>query len=128
MTRSIVTRAVVAASLGLLAAGLAGCGSRSDAGAPAGSTQVSMIDYRFTPSTFQAKPGSVTFFLVNTGTQPHDVVIADASGKVVAKSEIVQPGSSAVLKVDGVRTGSYEISCDLPGHKQSGMVTKLEVS
>jgi uncharacterized cupredoxin-like copper-binding protein len=128
MTRYLVARAVVAASLGLLAAGLAGCGSRSDAGAPAGSTQVTMVDYRFTPSTLQAKVGSVTFFLINTGTQPHDMVITDASGKVVAKSEIVQPGNSSVVKVDALKAGSYEISCDLPGHKQSGMVTKLDVS
>ncbi|HEY4026634.1 MAG TPA: cupredoxin domain-containing protein [Candidatus Dormibacteraeota bacterium] len=110
----------------LLVAGLAACGG-SAASPPPGSTQVSMIDYRFTPSTFEVKPGSVTFFLINTGTQPHDMLIADPTGRIVARSETVQPGNSAVLTVKSLGAGSYQLYCDIPGHKQSGMVGTLQV-
>jgi plastocyanin len=112
----------------LLAAVGTACGDTGADAPPAGSTKVTMIDYRFTPSTLNAKPGMVTFLLVNTGTQPHDMVVSNASGTVVGRSQIVQPGNSAVLTLNSLTPGSYDVSCDIPGHKDSGMVSKLTVA
>ena len=121
----------------LLLSGLAACGGSgggggsaggAGGGAPAGSIQVGMSEFKFTPSTLQAKSGTVNFLLNNTGTTAHDMVIADAAGKQVAKSELVQPGNQATFTVANVAAGTYTIFCDVPGHRAAGMEGTLTVT
>lgn len=127
--RAARNTARVVAVVGLvLAAAVAGCGNQTTDASPAGSTKVTMIDYRFTPSTLEAKAGTVTFFLINTGTQPHDMVVTSAKGTVLGRSQIVQSGDSATLTLKNLTPGSYDVSCDIPGHKDSGMTSKLNVA
>lgn len=114
--------------LGLAACGGSGGGSGAGGGAPAGSIQVGLSEFKFTPSSLQAKSGTVTFILNNTGTTAHDMVIADSSGKQVAKSELVQPGNQATFTVDNLAAGSYTVFCDVPGHRAAGMQGTLTVS
>ena len=87
-----------------------------------------MTEFKFDPATLSAKSGKVTFFLVNGGSTSHDMVITDASGKQVAKSDLVSPGDSTVFSVDSLAAGTYTVACDLPGHKESGMTATLQVS
>ncbi len=47
--------------------------------------------------------------------------------RIVARSEIVQPGNSAVLAVNDLATSTYQLFCDIPGHKQLGMTGTLKV-
>src|SRR5215472_4371621 len=121
-------KAVVA---GLLVLALAACGGGGGAAAgalqPAGSTKVSMSEFKFTPSTIEVKSGT-TLFLVNDGSAPHDMVVTDASGAVKAKSSIVQPGNSTTLAIDNLPAASYQVYCDVPGHKDAGMTGRLTVS
>jgi len=123
-----VPKAIVA---GLLVLALAACGgsggSASGGGQPAGSTRVSMSDFKYTPSTVDVKSGA-TLFLVNDGSAPHDMVVADASGAVKAKSSLVQPGNSTTFTIDNLPAGSYQVYCDVPGHKDAGMSGRLTVS
>ena len=97
-------------------------------GQPAGSIKVTMSEYKFDPTPLSTKAGKVDFFLVNAGTISHDMVIADSSGKVIAKSELVQAGDSRVFSIDNLSSGSYQVYCDLAGHKESGMVDTLAVT
>jgi uncharacterized cupredoxin-like copper-binding protein len=121
-------RAVVA---GLLVLALVACGAGGGAAAgadqPAGSTKVSMSEFKFTPSTIEVKPGT-TLFLINDGTAPHDMVVADASGAIKARSSMVQPGNSTRFAIDNLPAGGYQVYCDVPGHKDSGMTGRLTVS
>lgn len=87
-----------------------------------------MTEFKFDPSSLSAKSGKVTFFLVNSGSTSHDMVIADGSGNQVAKSDLVSPGDSSVFTVDNLAAGTYSVFCDLPGHKESGMTATLQVS
>jgi uncharacterized cupredoxin-like copper-binding protein len=112
----------------LLAAVVAACGDRGANAPPTGSTRITMIDYRFTPKTLDAKTGTVTFFLINTGTQPHDMVVTSANGTVLGRSQIVQSGDSATLTLKNLTTGAYDVTCDIPGHKDNGMTSKLNVA
>ena len=109
---------------------LSGCGGGGNAGAqPAGSTKVSMTEFKFTPSDVSVPAGKVVFFLVNDGNgTSHDLVIQDSSGKTVAKSELVSAGDSVVLTVDNIAAGTYTILCDQPGHEASGMKGTLTVT
>jgi uncharacterized cupredoxin-like copper-binding protein len=110
---------------------LSGCGGGGgNAGAqPAGSTKVSMTEFKFTPSDISVPAGKVVFFLVNDGNgTSHDMVIHDSSGKTIAKSELVSAGDSTVLTVDNIAAGTYTIVCDQPGHEASGMKGTLTVT
>lgn len=110
----------------LLTAFLAACGgSGGGGGQPAGSTKVSLSEFKFTPASLDVKAGKVVLYIVNEGSLSHDLVLTDGSGKQVAKSELVQPGNSALLTIDSLAAGSYTFFCDVPGHRDSGMEGKL---
>lgn len=102
-----------------------GGGAGGGGGQPAGSTKVSLSEFKFAPSTIEVKSGTVQLFLVNSGTTPHDMVVVDSTGKQLGKSELIQPGNSSLFKLDGVPAGTYDVFCDLPGHRESGMQGKL---
>jgi uncharacterized cupredoxin-like copper-binding protein len=125
---SAPTAGALAVVAGLLLATLAACGGGSGAAAqPAGSTKVSMSEFEFTPHAVAVKSGA-TLFLVNDGSVAHDLVVADSGGAVKAKSSLVQPGNSATLTLNDLPAGDYRLSCDVPGHKEAGMVGTLTVT
>ena len=112
--------------VGILAIGfLVACGG---SGQPAGSISVTMTEYKFDPSTINAKAGSVEFWLINSGTTAHDMLITDSSGNVVGRSELVTAGDTFDFKVSNLSAGTYQFYCDVPGHKESGMVGTLTVT
>jgi len=99
---------------------LAACGG-SSGGQPAGSTKVTLTEYKFDPSTISVTHGKVVFFLVNGGTISHDLIVTDSSGTRMAGSELISAGDSAVLTIDDLPAGTYTFLCDQPGHEQAGM-------
>ena len=99
---------------------LAACGG-SSGGQPAGSTKVTLTEYKFDPSTISVTHGKVVFFLVNGGTISHDLIVTDSSGTRMAGSELISAGDSAVLTIDNLPAGTYTFLCDQPGHEQAGM-------
>jgi uncharacterized cupredoxin-like copper-binding protein len=108
---------------------LAGCGGGSSTAQPAGSTKVSMTEFKFTPSDIQVPAGKVVFYLVNDGNgTSHDMAIRDATGKIIGKSELVSAGDSTVFTVDNIAAGTYTIFCDQAGHEASGMHGVLTVT
>jgi plastocyanin len=117
--RAALLSAAVFAALAVASCG--GSGGGSSGAAPPGSTKVTMSEFKFDPSSIDVKAGKVTFFLVNSGSQAHDMVVSDSGGKVLAKSDIVQGGNSSDLTVDDLPAGTYTIYCDLPGHRAAGM-------
>jgi plastocyanin len=121
-------RAAKAVVTGLLVLALAACGGGGGGAAqPAGSTKVTMSEFKFTPNTIDVKAGG-TLFLVNDGSTAHDLVVTDAGGAVKARSSLVQPGNSATLSIGDLPAGTYPLLCDVPGHKDAGMTGKLTVS
>ena len=120
-------RTAVAAALVAIVLVVGGCGGSSGPAQPAGSVRVTMTEFKFDPSTLHAKPGTATFFLVNSGSVAHDMVVETGDGKRVAGSELVQPGNSSVFTVDGLTAGSYLIVCTQPGHEAAGMKGTLSV-
>ncbi len=114
-----------ALALTVLLAGCGGGGGNNAPSQPAGSTKVTMSDFKFAPNTLSVKAGKAVFFLVNDGPASHDMTIADTSGKVVAKSALVQAGDTSTFTVDNLTAGSYQIYCDVVGHKDAGMVGTL---
>ena len=125
---------VLAGLVGILL-GLAACGGGggggggSSSGQPAGSTKVTMSEYKFDPADISVKSGKVTFLLVNSGTMSHDMVLMSSDGsKSLGRSELIQPGNSGELTIDKLAAGSYRFVCDQPGHEAQGMKGTLTVS
>ena len=108
--------AIALATVALVAACGGGGGSQ-----PAGSTQVSMTEFKFDPSSLTVTHGKVVFWLVNSGSVAHDLAIKDSSSNTVATSELVSAGDSVEFDVDNLAAGSYTILCTQPGHEASGM-------
>ncbi len=105
---------------------LTACGGSS--GPPAGAITVKLTDYKFTPASLTAPAGKVDFYLVNSGTTAHDMVIRDSSKKQIAGSEVVAPGDSKVFTVSNIAAGSYEIFCSQDSHESLGMIGTLKIT
>jgi uncharacterized cupredoxin-like copper-binding protein len=116
----------IAASLtGLLLVASAGCGGPTQ---PPGSIKVTMNEFAFNPNTIEHKAGTVTFFLVNSGSLEHDMIVTDSTGKEIAKSSTVKAGQSAVLDVPNLSKGTYQFYCGIDAHKDNGMTGTLNVT
>jgi uncharacterized cupredoxin-like copper-binding protein len=128
-----VGRAVRVLLLAVGLAGIAACGggggsTSSSSGAPAGSTQVNVMDFNFKPKDMSVASGKVVFFLVNSGPSAHDMLIADSTGKTVARSSLVQSGDTFTFTVANLAAGKYVFYCDVPGHRAAGMEGTLTVT
>ena len=107
---------------------LAGCGGGGGGTQPAGSIQVQMTEFKFDPANITAPHGKVTFWLVNSGSQAHDLVIRDSSGNRLGASELVSAGDSKAFTVNDIAAGTYTIFCDQQGHEANGMKGSLTVT
>ena len=120
---SVVAKAIrlLLLTLGLAAIAACGGGGTSSSGAPAGSTQVNVMDFNFKPKDMTVTSGKVVFFLINSGPAAHDMLIADSTGKTVARSSLVQSGDTFTFTVASLAAGKYVFYCDVPGHRAAGM-------
>ena len=93
--------------------------SRSHATATKVTVTATEFKFKLSTSTI-AKPGSVTFTVVNKGKLPHDFKIA---GK---KTPLIKPGKSAKLTVT-LKKGKIKYLCTVAGHAAAGMKGVLTV-
>ena len=96
--------------------------------APAAPKSVAVTEVEFKiqlPST-KLSPGNYTFDVANKGHIPHDLVF-NGPGVSNEKTPLISPGQTAKLTVN-LKTGTYDVYCSVPGHKQAGMDVKVNVS
>ena len=86
------------------------------------------MDFNFKPKDISVSSGKVVFFLVNSGPSAHDMLIADSTGKTVARSSLVQSGDTFTFTIDSLAAGKYAFYCDVPGHRAAGMEGTLTVT
>ena len=97
----------------------------ADEAAPpaAGSVTVESHDIYFEPSEITIPANTpVTFILPNLGAAPHNFAI-DALGISVD----LMPGETKEIEINAP-PGEYEFYCNVPGHREAGMVGTLIVS
>jgi uncharacterized cupredoxin-like copper-binding protein len=86
--------------------------------------EVRMSEFRFEPATIEVRRGKVKFKLKNTGFVEHDFVIPQLG----LRSPVVAPGQEKEWEVEiKAQPGEYRIDCDIPGHREAGMVGTLVV-
>lgn len=115
-------RLLLVAIMALVAFGvLSGCGSSSDSGH---TMPVTLTDSGIEPKEITVPGGTnVTLEITNKGTMTHNLGVADLN----AKSDMVDPGKTIKLTLKNPKKGSYEVICQVAGHKELGMVAKLIV-
>lgn len=83
--------------------------------------QVHVEGMRFVPNTIEVPAGNrLQITLVNTGTDRHDLVLANG-----ARTERIAPGTSAVLDA-GVIGSDLDGWCSVAGHRQMGMTLTVK--
>lgn len=102
----------------------AGCQSRSAGPAPSASQQaeVSLTEFKFEPSTVTVNAGKVLFHFTNNGAVEHTVLIPELS----KGTPMIRPGVDYDVELD-LPAGTYDVICDVPGHKEAGMTMTLIV-
>ncbi len=114
---------LVAVFLGVVGIGYKAHQSSAGAGAASnGIIDVTLKEFSIS-GNFSAPPGDVTLNVSNGGTLVHDIVVTG-----LGKTAPINAGGTDTLVLAKLAPGTYEIFCDLPGHKASGMVTTLKVA
>jgi plastocyanin len=123
--------------LGAVMLGAAACGggsgsssSASGGGGAAGSNgtpvDVTLKDYSISVGGGGSlSPGTYTFHVTNDGPSAHNLTV---DGPGVEDQATPTFGSGSKDLTVTLKSGSYELYCSVPGHKQLGMETHLTVS
>jgi uncharacterized cupredoxin-like copper-binding protein len=122
-------------ALALVALPLAACGgddggSGGDGGGdtlPAGALEVVALDIAFDSEEYAATAGDVTIAYVSDGQQPHSLIVVDDDDEQIGDRLAVDPGDTDTGTYE-LAAGSYALICDIPGHREAGMVATLDVS
>src|SRR5579884_401602 len=100
----------------------AGGGAGGAAGAAAGTPfTITAADLSFTPKEQTLKAGPIAVTYHNTGALTHTLLI-DGDGTFNKLS--ATPGSTQT-ETWNAKPGTYTFYCDVPGHRQAGMETKV---
>jgi plastocyanin len=86
---------------------------------------VTALDFRYEPQLIRARPGTLSFDLVNHGRLAHTFRLS-RKGHIVAKVSSLLPGGHATKSVR-VRPGDYRFFCALANHEELGMYGTLVV-
>lgn len=135
MPERITLAARVAVLLAAALAALTGCGRSPESGAASagsGAREIRIVAREdggkmyFEPAAITVKAGErVVFVVENQGTQDHEFEGEEAGIEEI----VVPPGKSRKLEWAAPnKAGEYEFVCDLPGHKEAGMVGKIQVT
>lgn len=81
-------------------------------------------EFRFEPKDIKVKKGDkVKITFKNEGQYGHNLVIQDLN----VKTNVIKKEESETIEFTASETGTFEIICSLPGHKDRGMVGSLVV-
>jgi FtsP/CotA-like multicopper oxidase with cupredoxin domain len=91
------------------------------AAAPSGVT-VSLSEFTISPSSITAPlDGKLT--VTNAGKIEHNLTVEGTN----LSTKQLKPGESQTLDLKGVKAGTYNVFCNVPGHQQAGMKGTLEI-
>jgi uncharacterized cupredoxin-like copper-binding protein len=118
---------LVIAMLAACSGGTVG-GTKAPAGGGGKTYNVSATEFQFTPNKFDASVGQkVTFKVTNKGTVEHNFVILSPDGSQELTKITTQPGETKTLEFTPTEAVTYQIDCNIAGHKEAGMTGELNV-
>jgi uncharacterized cupredoxin-like copper-binding protein len=102
-----------------------GGGQTQPSGGETHELDVAASEFEFDLSGEPEGAGKYAFHLTNEGQTGHDLVV-EGPGVKDEKTRVIDPGQSAELDVD-LKAGQYTLYCSVPGHRDAGMETTIEV-
>ena len=101
-----------------------GCGGSQPSSGTTSDLTMTLTEFKFTPDTLTVKVSErVKVTLDNTkGTLKHDIQQADLNIDTA-----VEAGQKATFEFTPTKAGTFDFVCDVPGHKEAGMVGKIVV-
>jgi uncharacterized cupredoxin-like copper-binding protein len=109
---------------------LAACGQSSGAPAPVSSGEITIkaTEWKFEPANISVEAGKpIKLVLRNEGKIEHNVHV---TGLTVGGNELqlqAKTGETVSLEFTPDKSGTFDLACTLPAHKDAGMVGKFEV-
>ena len=73
------------------------------------------------------RAGNATFVVRNTGAIEHNFIVETQTGQSLARIANIEVGKTEEVAAD-LRPGTYPMVCNLPGHKEAGMVGTITVT
>jgi uncharacterized cupredoxin-like copper-binding protein/mono/diheme cytochrome c family protein len=103
----------------------AGSTSTEEAGAPSdGPITLNMHDTYFEPTSLTIPSNTATtIHVVNQGATTHNFSVPALNVSID-----LEAGAEADVEIPATAAGEYDFDCNIPGHKEAGMVGKLTVS
>ena len=120
MRNAIVLLATACVLAALVSVGVAGAATQRQSATTTIQVKAGEFFFKLSKDSI-AKPGTVAFAVKNVGHLAHDFKIA---GK---KTALIQPGSSAKLKIVFKKAGKYAYLCTVPAHAAQGMRGRFAV-
>jgi len=109
----------------ILLATACGPGASDGTAVLSGEVVIRANEWEFQPGSFKLEAGKkVKLVLQNTGRVEHNMMVA-AGGDTLQLDAL--PGRSTSADFVPQQPGIYEVACTLPGHREAGMVGKVEV-
>ena len=101
-----------------------GCGGSQPSSGTTSDLTLTLTEFKFTPDTLNAKVGAhIRVTLDNTkGTLKHNIKQTDLNIDTA-----VEAGQKATFEFTPTKAGTFDFVCDVPGHKEAGMVGKIVV-
>lgn len=93
----------------------------TDPGPQPNAVPVSMVEFAFVPDAIETTRGQ-PLTIRNNGAEHHSLLVVG-----LAKGVELAPGQTATLELPPDVTGQFEVICDLPGHREAGMIGSLTV-
>ena len=97
-------------------------GPRVAAPADVTTLEISLSEFAVTGDLL-APAGEIRLNITNDGSMNHNLV----STEFGVRTAVLQPGQTATLDLGNVSPGVYELWCDIPGHRSSGMEATLKI-
>jgi plastocyanin len=97
---------------------------------PAGSILIEMTNYAFKPADIPLTAGTVVLYLVNPSTLVHVMALRNPAVSIlniVALSDEVAAGHSAVFTIENLPVGVYRVHCPIGNHSDNGMTATATV-
>lgn len=119
----LASGAFILAMIGLIAVSTSSGSSKTSNVAAAAPTHVDLSEFKISPAKITMALGG-KLHLTNSGTQVHNLLVTEGN----IKSPDIKPGGSTELDLSALKEGTYNVSCQIPGHADSGMKATMVVS